>query len=320
MPENQTPRRGPAHGVDPARPLTLTVEGETLPALAGDTVASALLAAGRLAVAPSIYLARPRGLMAAGLEETNALITVHDRREDGVDESMLPATTVEAVDGLEASLLSGLGTLDPREDHAYYDHKHVHTDVLVVGAGPAGLAAAREAARSGARVMLLDEQPLAGGSLLSSRGLRIDEQDAMDWVDATVAELRRTEDVTVLERTNVFGSYDSNYITALQKRTDHLGLPAEGADGGRPGVSRQRVWHIRAKQVVLAPGAMDRPVVFAHNDRPGVMLAAAVQTYLNRFGVAAGEDVAVLTTNDSAWELVADLHDAGVRLPVVLDS
>ena len=222
MPENQTPRRGPAHGVDPARPLTLTVEGETLPALAGDTVASALLAAGRLAVAPSIYLARPRGLMAAGLEETNALITVHDRREDGVDESMLPATTVEAVDGLEASLLSGLGTLDPREDHAYYDHKHVHTDVLVVGAGPAGLAAAREAARSGARVMLLDEQPLAGGSLLSSRGLRIDEQDAMDWVDATVAELRRTEDVTVLERTNVFGSYDSNYITALQKRTDHL--------------------------------------------------------------------------------------------------
>ena len=320
MPENQTPRRGPAHGVDPARPLTLTVEGETLPALAGDTVASALLAAGRLAVAPSIYLARPRGLMAAGLEETNALITVHDRRENGTDESMLPATAVEAVDGLEASLLSGLGKLDSREDHAYYDHKHVHTDVLVVGAGPAGLAAAREAARSGARVMLLDEQPLAGGSLLSSRGLRIDDQDAMDWVDATVAELRRTEDVTVLERTNVFGSYDSNYITALQKRTDHLGLPAEGADGGRPGVSRQRVWHIRAKQVVLAPGAMDRPVVFAHNDRPGVMLAAAVQTYLNRFGVAAGEDVAVLTTNDSAWELVADLHDAGVRLPVVLDS
>ena len=118
MPENQTPRRGPAHGVDPARPLTLTVEGETLPALAGDTVASALLAAGRLAVAPSIYLARPRGLMAAGLEETNALITVHDRREDGTDESMLPATTVEAVDGLEASLLSGMGTLDPREDRA----------------------------------------------------------------------------------------------------------------------------------------------------------------------------------------------------------
>ena len=155
MPENQTPRRGPAHGVDPARPLTLTVEGETLPALAGDTVASALLAAGRLAVAPSIYLARPRGLMAAGLEETNALITVHDRREDGVDESMLPATAVEAVDGLEASLLSGLGTLDPREDHAYYDHKHVHADVLVVGAGPAGLAAAREAGAVEASHVLL---------------------------------------------------------------------------------------------------------------------------------------------------------------------
>jgi sarcosine oxidase subunit alpha len=322
MPETQTqpqtPRRGPAHGVDPARPLTLTVDGEALPALVGDTVASALIAAGRLVVAPSIYLSRPRGLMAAGLEETNALITVHDRREEGTDESMLPATAVEAVDGLEASLLSGLGTLDPREDRAHYDHKHVHTDVLVVGAGPAGLAAAREAARSGARVMLLDEQPLAGGSLLSSRGLRIDDQDAMDWADTTVAGLRRTEDVTVLERTTVFGSYDANYITALQKRTDHLGR-ADGEDP-REGVSRERVWHIRAAQVVLAPGAMDRPVVFAHNDRPGVMLAAAVRTYLNRYGVAAGEDVAVLTTNDSAWELVADLHDAEVRLPVVLDS
>ena len=318
MPEPRTPRRGPAHGVDPARPLTLTVDGEALPALAGDSVASALLAAGRLAVAPSIYLSRPRGLMAAGLEETNALLTVHDRREDGTDESMLPATAVEAVDGLEASLLSGMGTLDPREDRACYDHKHVHTDVLVVGAGPAGLAAAREAARSGARVMLLDEQPLAGGSLLSSRGMRIDDADAMDWADRTVAALRRTEDVTVLERTTVFGSYDANYLTALQKRTDHLGRP--DAEAGREGVSRERVWHIRAAQVVLAPGAMDRPVVFAHNDRPGVMLAAAVQTYLNRYGVAAGEDVAVLTTNDSAWQLVADLHDAGIRVPVVLDS
>ncbi|AXK46387.1 FAD-dependent oxidoreductase [Brachybacterium saurashtrense] len=314
MPETQTPRRGPAHGIDPARPLTMTVDGETLPAVAGDTVASALLAAGRLVVAPSIYLRRPRGLAAAGLEEPNALLTVHDRREHGTDESMLPATAVEAVDGLEASLLSGLGTLDPREDRACYDHMHVHTDVLVVGAGPAGLAAAREAARSGARVMLLDEQPLAGGSLLSSRGLSIDGQDAMDWADGTVAGLRRTEDVAVLERTTVVGSYDANYLVGLQKRTDHLGHEE------RPGVSRQRVWHLRAAQVVLAPGAMDRPVVFAHNDRPGVMLAAAVQTYLNRYGVAAGEDVAVLTTNDSAWELVADLHDAGVRLPVVLDS
>ena len=317
MPETQTPRRGPAHGVDPSRPLTMTVDGEALPAVAGDTVASALLAAGRLVVAPSIYLSRPRGLMAAGLEETNALLTVHDRREDGVDESMLPATTTEAVDGLEATLLSGMGTLDPREDRAYYDHKHVHTDVLVVGAGPAGLAAAREAARSGARVMLLDEQPLAGGSLLSSRGLEIDGTDAMDWADRTVAALRRTEDVTVLSRTSVFGSYDANYITALQKRTDHLG---RADDGACEGVSRERVWHIRAAQVVLAPGAMDRPVVFAHNDRPGVMLAAAVQTYLGRYGVAAGEDMAVLTTNDSAWELVADLHDAGVRVPVVVDS
>ena len=317
MPETQTPRLGPAHGVDPSRPLTMTVDGETLPAVAGDTVASALLAAGRLVVAPSIYLSRPRGLMAAGLEETNALLTVHDRREDGVDESMLPATTTEAVDGLEATLLSGMGTLDPREDRAYYDHKHVHTDVLVVGAGPAGLAAAREAARSGARVMLLDEQPLAGGSLLSSRGLEIDGTDAMDWADRTVAALRRTEDVTVLSRTSVFGSYDANYITALQKRTDHLG---RADDGACEGVSRERVWHIRAAQVVLAPGAMDRPVVFAHNDRPGVMLAAAVQTYLGRYGVAAGEDMAVLTTNDSAWELVADLHDAGVRVPVVVDS
>ena len=243
MPEPRTPPRGPAHGVDPARPLTLTVDGAALPALAGDSVASALLAAGRLAVAPSIYLSRPRGLMAAGLEETNALLTVHDRREDGTDESMLPATAVEAVDGLEASLLSGLGTLDPREDHAYYDHKHVHTDVLVVGAGPAGLAAAREAARSGARVMLLDEQPLAGGSLLSSRGMRIDDADAMDWADRSVATAPH-EDVTARAHER---SAATTRTTSPPRRKAPTTRTLRRARTAVVPASPASVWHIRAK-------------------------------------------------------------------------
>ncbi|MDO5662639.1 MAG: 2Fe-2S iron-sulfur cluster-binding protein [Brachybacterium sp.] len=318
MTESATARldaaRSPGHGIDRQRPRTAHLDGVELPALAGDTLASAWLASGRISCGASTYLDRPRGIVAAGVEEPNALVTVRAGARSSVDESMLPATTVEVTDGIDAQFLSGLGVLDPRDDEDLYDHVHVHTDVLVVGAGPAGLTAARTAASSGARVMLLDDQAIAGGSLLSGRAERIDGEDAMAWADATIAELRRTEDVTYLPRTTVFGSYDANYIVAVQHRTD--ALPA--AD--RPGVSRQRVWHIRAAQVVLSPGAMDRPIVFAGNDRPGVMLAAAARTYLNRYAVAPGRRVSVFTTNDTAWDLVADLQDAGVEIAVVLDA
>ncbi|MGW1289022.1 sarcosine oxidase subunit alpha family protein [Streptomyces sp. NPDC002586] len=287
--------------IDRGTVLRFTVDGRRLTGHPGDTVASAMLANGLVEVAPSLYRGRPRGIVSAGVEEPNALLQL----AGSCSESMLPATTVELYDGLSATTLSGMGRLDPTPDPAVYDKKYVHTDVLVIGAGPAGLAAAAAAAGSGARVILVDDRPEPGGSLLSG----------LDWAEEVRAALDAAPEVVVLRRTTAFGSYDDNYVLALQRRTDHL-----GADAPRESVSRQRLWHIRARQVVLATGAHERPLVFAGNDRPGVMLAGAVRTYLNRYGVAAGSRAVVATTNDSAYDTVADLHAAGIDIAAVVDA
>ncbi|GAA1406120.1 sarcosine oxidase subunit alpha [Glutamicibacter uratoxydans] len=291
--------------------LSLSVDGQELQAYRGDTVASAMLANGLRSCGKSLYLGRPRGIFAAGVEEPNALITVGARHGQDINESMLPATTVSVTQDLNATLLSGLGVLDPNTDPAYYDHVHEHTDVLVVGAGPAGLAAAREASRSGARVLLLDERAVAGGSLRDTAGEQIDGKDSNVWIDEVAAELAAAEETTHLQRTTVIGSYDANYVIAVQRRTVHLDGPA-GA-----GVSRERVWHIRANQVVLATGAHERPLVFENNDRPGIMLAGSVRSYLNRYGVRAGSNIVVATTNDSVYPLVAELAATGGVAAVV---
>jgi len=322
--ESAQPFRLPADRAPHARvsredTLRFTVDGTEYTGQAGDTVASALIAHGVVKAAPSLYLGRPRGILTAGVEEPNALLKVKDRGAGGVDESMLPATLVELTDGLDAEYLSGLGKLDPRKDEAYYDKKHVHTDVLVIGAGPAGLSAARQAAATGARVILIDDQPEPGGSLLSTPGETVDGVPAPEWIASAAAELAAAEEVTVLTRTNAFGSYDSNYVIALESRTDHLGS-ARARELDAQGVSRQRLWHIRAGQVVLATGAHERPLVFADNDRPGIMLASAVRSYLNRYGVVPGSRAVVFTTNDSAYETVRDLASAGVPVAAVVDA
>ncbi len=310
---DQTHRLPHAGRVDRATTLRFTVDGRELTGHPGDTVASAMLANGIAEVAPSLYRGRPRGIVAAGVEEPNALLQIAGPCSEG----MLPATAVELSDGLAATTLSGMGRLDPAPDPAVYDKKYVHTDVLVVGAGPAGLAAAAAAADSGARVILVDAQPEPGGALLSGRTETIGAQPALAWVADIRAALDAAPEVTVLPRTTAFGAYDDNYVLALQARTDHLGA---GAPAPSEGVSRQRLWHIRARQVVLATGAHERPLVFAGNDRPGVMLAAAVRSYLNRYGVAAGSRAVVSTTNDSAYDTVADLHAAGIDIAAVVDA
>ncbi|AZL07897.1 glycine cleavage T C-terminal barrel domain-containing protein [Brevibacterium aurantiacum] len=318
-----SPRFDHATGIDRTRPVSFRVEGTQYSGFAGDTIASALIAAGRIDCGNSTYLGRARGVLSAGIEESNALVRVKGRIPGDVSESMLPATRVPITEGLEADYLAGLGILDPGQDGLVYEHKHVHTDVLVIGAGPAGLAAAREAGKTGARTLLLDDRAAPGGSLLSSSSETIDGVPASEWIASTVASFAEAEELTYRANTTVFGSYDSNYFVALEDRTLELvengGESAQGSTRSRPG-TRQRVWHIRAQQVVLATGAHERPIVFADNDRPGIMLASAVRTYLNRFGVAAGKSVAIAATNDSAYELLADLHAAGIEVPAIIDS
>src|SRR5918997_1834519 len=178
---------------------------------------------------------------------------------------------------------------------------------------PRGIAAALTAARAGARVALVDEQSEAGGSLLSGTD-RLDDAPGLDWVAAAVAELAGHPEVLHLQRTTAFGSYDDGFVLALERRTDHLGAAAPKH------VSRQRVWRIRARSIVVATGAHERPVVFADNDRPGIMLAGAARTFLHRYGVLPGREAVVFTTNDSAYDAALDLQRAGVRVQAVVDA
>jgi sarcosine oxidase, subunit alpha len=288
---------------------TFTFNGREYTGHPGDTLASALLAHGVHQVTTSIKLGRPRGFTSAWAEDTGGLVQM----EHPFPEPMLLATTVELFNELVARGIPGQGRLAEIADSATYDATHVHTDVLVAGAGPAGLAAALTAARSGARVVLLDEQSEAGGALLGSNDT-IEGRPALDWVANAVAELATYPDVLHLQRTTAFGHYDDGFILAVQRRTDHLGASAPTT------ISRQRIWRIRARRIIIAAGAHERPVVFTDNDRPGIMLAQGARTFLHRYGVKVGERAVVFTTNDSAYLAALDLHDAGVAINAIVDA
>ncbi|MGY1500735.1 sarcosine oxidase subunit delta family protein [Streptomyces sp. QTS52] len=302
--EESQPFRHPTRGrVNRNTPLTFTFDGTEHQGYEGDTLASALLANGIIQTGTSIKLGRPRGIFSAGVEEPNAVIQI----EAPFPEPMLPATTVELYDGLVATSLPGQGRLATTPDPARYDAVHAHCDLLIVGAGPAGLAAAAAAARTGARVILADDRPEPGGSLLGTA-------EHLDWVAETTGLLEAAPDVRVLPRTTVFGYYDDNHLLAVERRTNHLGAAAPA------NVSRERVWRIRARRVVLATGAHERSLAFADNDRPGVMLAASARTYVNRHGVLPGRRAVVFTTNDSAYAAALDLTAAGVDVPAIVDT
>ena len=340
--------------IDRSKTLHFRFNGKRYTGVEGDTLASALLANGVGLVGRSFKYHRPRGIMTAGSEEPNALVQLGTGART---EPNIRATQVELFDGLEAesqncwpsvgfdvgavnSLVSkylpagfyyktfmwpasmwmtyehvirraaGLGKAPTEDDPDTYAQHHAHCDVLVAGGGPAGLAATLAAARAGSRVILIDEQNEFGGSLLGDDA-EIGGQPAADWVAATVAELEALENATLLPRTTVAAYFDHNFLTACERVTDHLG-PQQAS-----GVPRQRFWKIRAKQVILAQGAIERPMVFADNDRPGVMLANALRTYINRYGVLPGREIVVFTNNDSAYATALDAHAAGATVHIV---
>ncbi|MEV1292163.1 sarcosine oxidase subunit delta [Pseudonocardia sp. NPDC049635] len=294
------------HGrIDRTRTLSFTVDGVTRTGHPGDTLASALLAAGVRVLGASVNRRRPRGIVSAWTDDPAGLVQI----EAPFPEPMRQAAAVELYDGLVARSLCGRGRLAAVADPQRYDHRHTHCDTLVVGAGPAGLLAARTAARRGDRVVLVDDRATAGGSLTPAE--RIGGLPAPQYVAGVLAELAENPEVLHLQRTTAFGHYDDGFVLACERRTDHL-----GPDAPR-NMSRQRVHRIRAGRVVIATGAHERPVVFANNDRPGVMLASAAREYLHRHGVLAGREVVVFTTDDHAYRAAADLAGAGARVTLL---
>ncbi|HUG99735.1 MAG TPA: sarcosine oxidase subunit alpha family protein, partial [Gammaproteobacteria bacterium] len=207
---------------------------------------------------------------------------------------------------------AGLGRAPTLPDPDRYAHRYAHCDVLVVGAGPAGLAAALAAAEGGARVIVCDEQPEFGGSLLAEPAARIDGLPAADWIARTAAALRRNRRVRLLPRTTAFGYFPHNLIGLDERLTDHRANPHSAQ-------ARERLWQVRAREVVLATGAIEQPLVFPGNDRPGIMLAGAARNYLRRYGVRVGSRAVVVTATDSGYQAAFDLQDAGVAVTAIAD-
>lgn len=206
---------------------------------------------------------------------------------------------------------AGLGSLSGEEDPDIYDKGFLHADVLIIGAGPAGLWSALSAARAGARVILADEDFLPGGRLNAERH-SVDDQAGSDWAAQCVAELSSMSNVRLMTRTTVYGAFDHGVYGALERKTDHL-----VRSHGKP---RQVLWRVYAKRAILAAGSTERSIAFGNNDRPGVMLAGSVRTYANRYAVAAGKRVTVFTNNDTGWQTAADLLACNIELAAVIDT
>jgi len=345
--------------IDHQKPLNFTYNGKVLCGFQGDTVASALLANGIDIVGRSFKYSRPRGIMAAGAEEPNALLQLG--ATEATQTPNVRATQQDLFEGLVASSTNGwpspendamgvigkvggrvmppgfyyktfmfpqsmwetyekfirkaagFGRSSLESDDDLYDNINQHADILIVGAGPAGLSAALAAAKSGARIILADEQSEMGGSLLDSPAL-IDNKSAMDWVADAIAELSTLDNVMLLPRSTVNGYHDHNFLTIVEKRSDHL------ADSSPDGTARHRMHKVRAGSVVLATGAHERPLVFGNNDLPGCMIASSLSHYIHRFAVVPGNSLVLMTNNDSAYQSALDWLDTGREVVAIVDT
>ncbi|CCV08943.1 Sarcosine oxidase subunit alpha [Mesorhizobium metallidurans STM 2683] len=357
MSSNQSHRLPSGGLIDRSASLNFRFDGKTFSGFQGDTLASALVANGVKLVGRSFKYHRPRGILTAGSEEPNALVELRTgaRREPNTK-----ATTAELYEGLEAASqnrwpslrhdlmavnqlfapifvagfyyktfmwpakfweaiyepairrAAGLGRAAGVADPDHYDKAWAHCDVLIAGSGPAGLAAALAAGRFGARVILCEEDFALGGRLLSDGGT-IDGMPAAEWISRTLAELAALPDVRIMTRTTLFGVYDGGTYGALERVNDHLPSPPEHQ-------VRQRLWRIVAKRCVVAAGAIERPIVFAGNDTPGVMMASGMRTYLERYAATPAKRAALFTNNEDGWRTVETALGAGLQIAAVVDA
>ena len=343
------PFRHPTGGqINRSKSVEFEFNNKTYSGFEGDTLASALLANGVFLTARSFKYHRPRGVMGAGVEEPSCLVELLGENAAGNH----AATTVQLRQGLRAKSVNcwpspnfdllGINQLfsrflpagfyyktfmwpnwhlfepsirraaglaaapDDRIPDQHYETRHWYGDMLIVGGGPCGLLAALIASRSGARVMVVDDHPHLGGHLRVSKTI-IDDKPAMAWVEAVIAELDANPEVTILQDSTAWGYREDNQILVTERN------PAEEH-------VFQRGWKVRANQVVLATGAIERNLVFANNDRPGIMLASAVRHYVNEFAVVPGRRAIIFTNNSSAYALAHDLQTTGTDIAGIIDS
>ncbi len=335
--------------IDRNKPLSFTFNGNIYTGYEGDTLSSALLANDVLLTSRSFRYHRPRGIFSAGGEECCAVVSVGDGKHK---ESNVRATRQLLYDGLVANSQNGWPSLKwdlaalagwfsrflptgfyyktfiwPQwkwyegfvrnmaavapapvgNDPDQYDKQHAHCDLLIIGGGPAGLAAAKAAAHSGLRILLVDDQPEFGGSLLWDQA-QVNDETGLNWVNQVTSQLAGLANVTLLPRTTVVAAWDHGYFTAIENRKT-----------GKTGLTSQTLWKIRSQQTILASGAIERPLVFPDNDRPGIMLADSVRQYANRYAVKPGNTTVIYTNNDSAYRLVLGLKTHGITVASVID-
>jgi len=348
---------GPFRGrlVDTSKPVKFTFNGQHLRGYAGDTLASALLANDQMLMGRSFKYHRPRGVVASGAEEPNALVTT------GVEGRMEPnqrVTTTELFEGLAATSQNhwpslefdlgainkhlsrflpagfyykmfmyprafwkhlyepvirqsaGLGPAPKARDEDTYEHYYAFCDVLVIGGGVAGLQAALTAGKSGARVILMEQTDHWGGRGVVDGGT-VDGAPVDKFVEDTLAQLGAMDNVELRTRLMGAGVYDHGYALGYERLTDHA--PAKSGP-------RHRLWRVRAAQIITATGAIERPLSFAGNDIPGVMLASAVRDYVVNYGVSVGDRTIVVTNNDNAYLTAITLKKAGLDVPAILDA